>query len=232
MIKKFLYNFYKSTEKAKENELKNALKKLPENGVLLDIGCWDGVKTKWWAKTLNAKETIGIEVVPSAAKLARKKGIKTYISNIEEKWPVKSNSVDIVLSNLVIEHLSDVDKFISESFRVLKKGGHTIVCTNNLSSWHNIISLVFGWTPFDLTNSSSKTWSIGNPLVVHKNEKSIYGKTFLHKCIYTTKWLKEWYGLFNFKLINVRAAGYYPFFPFLGKLDKKHAAYIILTFEK
>ncbi|SRR5258708_11366410 len=232
MFKKILYNFYKITEKSKETELKNSLKEIPKDGILLDIGCWDGVKTMWWAKAAKAKEIWGIEVVPSAAKLAKKKNIKVYIGDIEKKWPIKNNSVDCVLSNLVIEHLADVDIFISESARVLKYGGYSIVCTNNLSSWHNIISLLFGWTPFDLTNSSKKTWSIGNPFVVHKNEKSIYGKTFLHKCVYTTRWLKEWYQLYGLKLIKTRGAGYYPFPPIFGRLDKRHAAYIILTFKK
>jgi ubiquinone/menaquinone biosynthesis C-methylase UbiE len=230
--KTILYNFYKSTEKAKEHELKKVLSKLPKDGVFLDVGCWDGTKTNWWAKALKPKKVIGIEIIPNAVKVAKKKGIEAYVCNIEDKWPIKNNSTDVVLSNLVIEHLNDVDQFISESYRVLKKGGYTIVCTNNLSSWHNIISLLFGWAPFDLTNSSSKRWSIGNPLVVHKNKKSIYGKTFTHKCVYTARWLKEWYELFGFKFFNLKTAGYYPFPSFLGKLDKRHAAYIILVFKK
>lgn len=233
MLNKFLYNFYKSTEKSKENELKNALSEIPSDGILLDVGCWDGQKTMWWAKAAKAKKILGIEVVSEAVKKAKAKKIDTYVCDIDKgKWPIKNNSVDCVLSNLVIEHLTDVDRYIAESYRVLRKGGYTIICTNNLSSWHNILSLFFGWAPFDLTNSSEKAWTIGNPLVIHKNVKSIYGKTFCHKCVYTAKWLEEWYKLYGFKLVSVRGSGYYPLPPFFGKIDKKHAAYMILTFKK
>lgn len=232
MFKKALYKIYKSTENSKEDTLKDVLRKLPKDGILLDVGCWNGIKTKWWANAARAKKIVGLEVVPSAARLARKRGIETYITDVDKRWPIKSNSIDIVLSNLVIEHLPDVDKFISESFRVLKNGGYTVICTNNLSSWHNIFSLLFGWAPFDLTNSSSKIWSLGNPFIIHKDEKSIYGKTFTHKCIYTTRWLKEWYELYGFRFVSVNGAGYYPLPSFVGKLDKMHAAYIILTLKK
>ncbi|SRR5260221_7602992 len=232
-MNKFLYKFYKLTEKSKEDELKKTLQEIPPNKILLDVGCWDGRKTLWWAKAAHTKKILGLEMVPKESEKAKKKGIKTYVCDIDrDKWPLANNSVDCVLSNLVIEHLTDVDHFISESYRVLRKDGYTIVSTNNLSSWHNIISLIFGWAPFDLTNSSQKAWSIGNPFVVHKDAKPGYGKTFCHKCVYTAKWLREWYELYKFKLVKDHGAGYYPLPPFFGKLDKRHAAYMILTFRK
>lgn len=233
MFKKYLTNLYKSAEIQKEKVLKQVLNALPKNGLLLDVGCWDGEKTLWWGKALKSKKIIGLDSVKSACKIAQSKGIEAYHTDLDkEKWPIKDNFVDCLVSNLVIEHLSNVDHYISESYRVLKKGGYAVVSTNNLSSWHNIFSLFFGWAPFDLTNSSPKVWSIGNPLVVHGNEKSVYGPTFLHKCVYTIRWLKEWYGLYNFKLEDVKGAGYYPLPNFIGNIDKTHASLIILVFKK
>lgn len=229
----YLEKLYKAAERDKERNLKTALGKLPAGGTLLDIGSWDGKKTLMWAKAARAKIVLGIEIVAKMAKLARSKNIRTYITDIDHgKWPIKNGSVDCVLSNLVIEHLTDVDHFISESHRITKRGGYSIVSTNNLASWHNIASLLFGWAPFDLTNSSPKAWSIGNPLVLHKKEKSLFGKSYCHKCVYTTRWLKEWYELFGFKLVKVYASGYYPFPSFLGSIDKTHAAFITLVFKK
>lgn len=232
MFKNYLTHIYKTAERAKELELQHALEKVSKNGTLLDVGCWDGRKTKWWAKAYNAKHTIGIDSIKSACIKAQMRGIKTVVCDLNNKWPIKSQSIDCVVSNLVIEHIVDVDNFISESNRVLKHGGYVVVSTNNLSSWHNIFSLFFGWAPFDLTNSSYKLWSIGNPLVVHKNVKSIYGSTFLHKCVYTIRWLKEWFDLYGLKMISSNGAGYYPFPSWIGKLDKTHAALIIMTFKK
>lgn len=233
MLKKYFEYLYKSAERSKENDLKNALSKLPPGGSLLDIGCWDGKKTLYWAKALKTKNIFGLEIDKKATQKAKKRNIKAFSIDItNDKWPIKNNSIDYVLSNLVIEHLSDVDRFISESKRVLKKDGYTIVCTNNLASWHNIISLFFGWAPFDLTNSSPKAWSIGNPLVIHKNEDSLFGDSYCHKCIYTPRWLKEWYELYGFKLVKVYSSGYYPLPSIMAKIDKTHAAYMTLVFQK
>lgn len=233
MLSKYFEYLYKKAEKHKEENLKIVLSKIPRGGILLDIGCWDGKKTLMWAKAAKAKKVLGIEAVKSAANLAKKKKIKVYTRDVElGKWPIKSGSVDCVFSNLVIEHLSDVDHFISESYRVLKKGGCTIVSTNNLSSWHNIVSLIFGWAPFDLTNSSPKIWSMGNPFVLHKSQSSLFGKTYTHKCIYTTRWLTEWYELYGFEVFRRYGSGYYPLPAFIGNIDKTHCAFITLIFKK
>ncbi len=233
MIKKYLEKLYKSAETHKEEKLKRVLSNIPNGGILLDVGCWDGKKTLMWTKSFKAQKTLGLDILKDGIRNARKKGIEAYVCNIDNgKWPIKNNSVDCVFSNLVIEHLSNVDNFISESHRVLKKGGYTIVCTNNLSSWHNIICLLFGWAPFDLTNSSKKNWSIGNPFVLHKNEMSEYENSFTHKCVYTIKWLKDWYSFYKFKIVKTEGTGYYPLPNFIGKIDKTHAAYMILIFKK
>ena len=224
---------YKAAEAHGENMVEKALTNCKKNGVLLDVGCWDGTNTLRWSKALEANKSLGIEVVSSAARKARKKGIKVYVADIDgERWPIKSRSVDCVVSNLVIEHVSNVDHFISETHRVLKNGGHSVIGTNNLSSWHNIASLFFGWTPFDLTNTASKQWSIGNPLALHGSEKRTRGNTYMHKCVYTTRWLKEWYEIYSFKFLRVYGSGYYPLASFIGDIDKLHASLITLTFMK
>ena len=233
MIRKYLLSLYKNAEKQKEKSIRAALAQIAPAGIFLDLGCADGRKTLWWAKAAKAKKILGIEMIRAAAKRARAKNIDVFVADIDKaKWPVQDSSVNCVFSNLLVEHLTDVDHFISESQRVLKKGDYTIVSTNNLASWHNLISLLFGWAPFDLTNSSPKVWSIGNPLVIHKQEKLFYPETYIHKCVYTTRWLKEWYELYGFKLISVRGSGYYPLPAFLGNIDKTHAAFITLTFKK
>lgn len=232
IIKRFLLKLYKGAEKHKEISIRKELSRLPPKGVFLDVGCWDGRKTLWWAKAAKAKKALGIEMVEYAARRAKNKNIEVFVTNIDkEKWPIRDNSVDCVFSNLLIEHLGNVDHFISETHRVLKKSGQTILSTNNLSSWHNIAGLLFGWAPFDMANSSSTLRLIGNPITNQKND-SFFGQSWCHKCIYTTTWLKEWYELYGFKLVSVRGSGYYPLPAFIGNVDKTHAAFIILTFKK
>lgn len=233
MLSKYLEKLYIEAQNLKERNIKIALGEIVSGKVLLDLGSWDGEKTLMWKCAMRAKRVVGLEIVPSAIKLARKRNIKVFKVDIDKgKWPLANESVDCVNSNLVIEHVTNVDHFMAESYRVLKKGGYTIVTTNNLSSWHNIISLFLGWTPFDLANSSSFRWAIGNPLAIHKDEGLANGATFTHKCIYTIRWLKEWYELYGFKYCKVYGAGYYPFPAVFGNWDKKHCAFFTLIFKK
>ncbi|KKQ75712.1 MAG: hypothetical protein US96_C0006G0024 [Candidatus Woesebacteria bacterium GW2011_GWB1_38_5b] len=233
MIKKYFDYLYKSSDLLNRSNVEKSLEMLEKKGVLLDVGCWNGEHTLRWASAVSAKQILGIETVPKAAALAGKKGIKVYIKDVNTgRWPIKNESVDYVVSTLVVEHLSNLDHFISESYRVLKKGGYTIVSTNNLSSWHNVVSIILGWSPFDISNSSEKQWSVGNPLALHVKEDLPLGKSYTHKCIYNPRWLKEWYELYGFKQTRVLGAGYYPLPPFLGNIDKVHCAFITLTFKK
>lgn len=232
-IKKYFHNLYKDAESLNLNNIEDLLKKHSNGTTILDIGCWDGVNTIRWAKASKAKNVLGIETVEIGAKKAEKKKITVLRQDIDlEKWKVKSSSVDIVVSNLVIEHLSDVDHYISEISRVLKKNGIAVIATNNLSSWHNIISLFFGWAPFDMVNSSSQSWGIGNPFALHRNEQLYVGETFSHKCVYNALWLKEWFEIYGLQLIDQKGAGYYPLPSRFGNIDKRHCAFMSLVFRK
>lgn len=234
LVKTFFNNLYTGAESANRENIDQALRSIgKKSGVLLDVGCWDGTYTERWQKAYGTKNVVGLELVPEAVARAKKKGIKVIVQDLsEDKWKLEDNSVDCVVSNLVIEHMSNVDNFIKESHRVLKKGGYTIVSTNNLSSWHNIISILFGWTPFDMVNSSVKAWAIGNPFALHTNEALLFGPSYSHKCVYSIRWLKEWYALYGFKHISTQGAGYYPFPAKLGRFEKSHSAFMTLTFKK
>ena len=49
----------------------------------------------------------------------------------KDSFPIESESIDIITSNSVIEHLRDVSNFFNESYRVLKKNGIIILVTPN-----------------------------------------------------------------------------------------------------
>lgn len=232
MIKKYLGNIYNQAASLNRSNIAKFLSEEKRGGRLLDVGCYDGKVTQEWIKATKATKVYGIEIISRAAKEARNRGVDVKVSDLNKRWPFRNNHFDYVVSNIVIEHISNVDNFISESYRVLKNGGVTIVSTNNLASWHNIFSLLFGWAPFDMSNSSTRKWSIGNPLSLHKDEKNIYGPTWAHKCVYTTRWLKEWYELYGFKFVDVAGAGYFPLPAVFGKFEKTHAALITLKFRK
>lgn len=59
-----------------------------------------------------------------------------FIESFAESLPLESNSLDIVLSNQVLEHVISAEKAVSESFRVLKPGGFFIGSVPHISPIH------------------------------------------------------------------------------------------------
>lgn len=233
MLKKYLHNLYINAENLNTKNVMEALKSTGKHQKLLDVGCWDGIASQDWIKASGASVVYGIEPIESAAREADSRGIKTLVIQADkEKWPLEDNSLDCIVSNQVIEHLSDLDHFFSEAHRVLKPNGYLITSTNNLSSLHNIISIILGYAPFDLTNCSNKKSGVGNPFAIHRNEVDERGSSWTHKCVYTPYWLGDWQKSHGFKFLNYLGAGMYPFPAYFGKIFKKHSAFITTICQK
>lgn len=231
-MKKFLAKMYDRARNQNDRILIESIKKMGPFDTMLDVGCWDGELTMQYAAAGSVKKVFGMEIVKEMSDKTEQKGIKcaTLIAD-QDVWPFEDASLDCVVSNQVIEHLSNVDHFIAEASRVLKKGGVLITSTNNLASWHNIFALLFGWTPFDLSNSSTIGLGIGNPLSVHHGENCELS-SWTHKCIYTPRWLFEWQNLYGLRKMLHIGAGFYPFPAFWGNIFKNHAAFMIIITKK
>lgn len=233
MLNFFLNRLYAGAGNLNDTNVFTALARTGPHSRLLDIGCWDGKQTKRWAQAAKATEIFGIEPVSSAAEQALKNGIQvSKLLADSGKWPYKDDFFDCIISNQVVEHLTDLDHFFSESSRVLKPGGHLITSTNNLSSWHNIISLVLGWTPFDLSNSSAIRMGLGNPLAIHRQESNPRGNSWTHKSVYTSRWLTDWQAVYGLSPVETIGAGYYPFPAIVGKILPLHSAFITVITQK
>jgi len=234
MIKKYLSNLYIETEDFKRKTLRETLKNLGQFDFFLDVGCWDGEATIDAISETKVKNIFGIEPVESGAKIANSRGIKTKSFSVDkELWDYEDETFDCINNCEVIEHLNNLDFFFEQASKKIKPGGYFVTTTNNLASFHNIFSLMMGWAPFDLTNSSIKTWSIGNPFSLHKNQiLTDRGETWTHKCVYTPYWLIKWMELYDFEFIDYKGIGFYPFPPFFGSIFKKHSAFFTLVMRK
>jgi SAM-dependent methyltransferase len=195
------------------------------DAVLLDVGCDDGVRTLQLAEATGISRLHGIELVPEAAEQARARGIEVSQANLDDRWPYDDGTFDVVVSNQVIEHVSDTDRFVAESFRVLRPGGYTVVSTENLASWHNIAALVLGWQPFSLSNVSATGGGLGNRLAVHRGEESVH-KAWQHLRVFAYRGLVDLYAAHGFEVDAVRPSGYYPLPSRASRLDPRHAAFL------
>lgn len=241
MLKSYFSYLYKNTERGYESDL-YALFEYNENVKLLDCGCWDGTNTKKFGDATGTNLLFGIEINKRKAEEASKKGIKVKISDLNQKFPYKNDFFNVVIANHVLEHLINVELFVSEIYRVLKKNGYVIIGTPNLASWHNIFALLIGLQPFSgptigMNYESNINW-------VKKINKEKFDRVFSgnkdknleHIKIMTTRALIGLLNDFNFKIKEIKGFGYYPFPPIiakpLSKIDPYHSHYIIVKARK
>ncbi len=219
-------------------ELENMVfKSLPRgnNLVYLDVGCFDGSKTIKRAGKIGTKRIIGIDVLPSIVKGARKKGIKMVTCDLNKKWPLGSSSVDCITATEVVEHLVDIDNFFSEARRVLKPGGRLIITTDNLAGYQNIFALLIGNQPYT-GPYLSKVYPIGHRPNAEFYKVSYFREMNPHLNVMTSKALEQLLTFYKFKIVVVKGAGFYPFpkpvSSVFSQIDKRHAAHIFMVGEK
>jgi SAM-dependent methyltransferase len=193
---------------------------------VVDLGCGKGDFTLKVQEKINAKEIYGVDVWEDALSEARSKGIKAEKMDLNEELDFSDGSFHVVVSNQVLEHLLFPSFFVQEIYRILKKDGYSVISTENLSSWDNIISLLFGYTPFSMEFDRLK---IGNPFSPHDKKKR--GEYPPHVRIFSFQGLIELFKFHGFKIENVSASGYLPF-NFLANLDQRHARFIIVKVRK
>lgn len=94
-------------------------------GKLLDIGCGGGMLTESLPYYFPKASIFGCDISKTAIKYAAKFGSgKVKYSQIQNnKFPYKDSSFDVCISLDVLEHVPDVDFFLKEAKRVLKKKG-------------------------------------------------------------------------------------------------------------
>jgi SAM-dependent methyltransferase len=140
-------------------------------------------------------------------------------------FPFREGSFDLVHANQVIEHVTDVDHFLSETHRVLRVGGIAIVSTENGSSWHNIMAAALGWQIFSLTNVSGRVRGVGNPMALHRGAPQDL-QSWRHRTIFNYRGLIEFMAVHSLAVVSVAGAGYHPLPPQLGRIDVRHSHFI------
>ena len=228
-FRNFLADIYNSAAELNINNIISLIS--PHRAAkLIDLGCDDGEITMKIAKKLQSTDIFGIDIIEEELTKAKEKKIKTYKMDLNNKLEFNDESFDVTNANQVIEHIADVDLFVSEIKRILKKGGYAIISTENASSWCNIFSSIMGWQIFSLTNFSKYRNGIGNPLSLNSDSKGY--SSWNHVRIWNIRGLKEYFELLGFEVIKISGAGYFPLPAVFGKFDVTHSHFITYKIEK
>ena len=109
-------------------------RRLKPGETVLDLGSGGGIDVLLSAKRVGPTgKAYGLDMTDDMLALARENQRKAGIENVEflkgeiEHIPLPDNSVDVIISNCVINLSADKDKVLGEALRVLKPGGRLAV---------------------------------------------------------------------------------------------------------
>jgi len=111
-----------------------ALASLKKGDVVLDLGSGAGFDAFLAAQRVGKTgRVIGVDMTPEMVAKAQKNAVQDKCANVEfrlgeiEKLPIEDSSIDVIISNCVINLSPDKETVFKEAFRVLKSGGRLMV---------------------------------------------------------------------------------------------------------
>ena len=158
---------------------------------VLDIGCGQGDIIKNYLKGIKNCQIYGLDCFEKI----ENQDIEYFKIDLEtDTFPFADNFFDIIIAGQVIEHILNKDRLIETCHRLLKKNSIFVCATENIASFDNIISLLFGQEPLSQhTGSKYNCQSCLSPNFMikvtdktgnryhHKNVCSYYGLLRLFK---------------------------------------------------
>ena len=96
----------------------------------LEIGCGTGKNTSFLSSI--GEKVFALDFSEGMISKAKDRpglsNVTFFLTDLRKKWPFDDRSIDLVVCNLVLEHIEDFRSIFSESSRALVKGGRLFIC--------------------------------------------------------------------------------------------------------
>jgi ubiquinone/menaquinone biosynthesis C-methylase UbiE len=206
--------------------------------IIVDLGGGKGCSFAKYKEASVRARIIAVDICESELK-QNSEVDETRVADVVGCLPFEDEEADIVASRWVLEHVSDLDSFVVESKRILKKGGYSIHLGASKFAPFAVINRI-------LPNELSKKilYFLGNRGFSHFNNSGF--ETFYDKCYYSG--VKSVFEKNGFEIVDIQVSyyqsGYFSFFlplflvsalyEMLLKATKAHdlGAYILVVARK
>ena len=98
-------------------------------GTTLELGCGTGKNTRFLSQISDhvLAFDFSIGMLLNAKDKVTASNVIFSLANLMHPWPISTASVDWIICDLVLEHISDLSQIYSEAFRCLRMGGHFFI---------------------------------------------------------------------------------------------------------
>jgi ubiquinone/menaquinone biosynthesis C-methylase UbiE len=108
--------------------MRETLENLHFNSIL-EIGCGTGKNTSFLSQIGTKVHAVDFSegMIEKAKEKVKAENVRFSIADLTKKWPCKDEAYDLIVCNLVLEHIEDLSFIFSEAFRVLEEEGRFLV---------------------------------------------------------------------------------------------------------
>jgi malonyl-CoA O-methyltransferase len=96
---------------------------------ILETGCGTGKNTSFLSQIGQKAHALDFSegMIETARAKVKAENVRFSIADLTQRWPCEDDAYDLMVCNLVLEHIEDLSFFFSESYRVLEPGGKLLV---------------------------------------------------------------------------------------------------------
>jgi ubiquinone/menaquinone biosynthesis C-methylase UbiE len=120
---------------------------------VVEIGCGTGRNTQWLVEQGASVFALDFSegMLQQARARVQSSGARFVQHDIRSAWPVESDSADVIIAMLVLEHIDELATIFAEAARALRKGGELFLC-----ELHPIRQLAGGQAQFTIHETGER----------------------------------------------------------------------------